>query len=1832
VYEATRKRDGRRVVAKIFELGDEGVEARVEHEFRLLQELDIDGVVRAVGLEHAGEQLVLLLDYVPGHNLAEQLAGQPMPVPAFLRAARRLCSILAQVHARRVVHRDIKPSNILVDERGELYLADFGISVLLESERRYLYDARMLTGTLPYISPEQTGRTSREVDYRSDLYSLGATFYEMLTGRRPFDAIEPLALIHAQLARTPEPPDRVVASIPPLLSAIVLKLLRKAPEHRYQSVRGLEADLDALAEALAAGETDPQLELGRHDHAASLQLPASLYGRARERGLLEAELARVVEQGSQRLVVIAGDPGLGKSALLRELEAGVAARGGYLAGGRFEPHASEPGQAIVRAFTSLLEQILTESDERLAQWAKRLRQALGALAPVVAMMVPELRLVLGELPPVAPLELTESRNRLHLALARFTAVFASDGPLVLAFDDLQWADPSSLELLGALLRAGDARVLLVATSLAQPTDAIASFQANLARELGERIRQIDLHPLTDADVRTLLADMFGARAAQLDALAQLVSAKTANNPLFIRQFLVHLADLELLRATRDGWVWQIDELRAAKIPDDVLAVMTAKLERLAVREREVLERAACIGTRFEFGALEAITTLSRDALAASLHALVEHGLIMAVADDYEFCHDRVAAMARAALADDVRRGLRWALGRELLRRARASGPTLGEQVFEIVEALIEGQPSAVLLRADERDELATLEVEAGERALAAAGWDAALRYFEQASALLRPQLDAAKRGQGPRALLFAAEFGRAQAIALAGDADAAARAFADLLEWDLSLAEHSLVVARQLRILTVQQHMQRAVELARTELDRCGLRLPDKPGMAWMVWQILTAARVAKRASTAGLLAAPAIADERVVACIELLSVLKHAALVVDLNLFAGITGLHAKLVLAHGYHPTGAEALSQLAISLAAIGRPEQARALCASAETLARERAGNAASLVRTLAATRLFAGPSLQRFGVCAETCESNAARALELGERETAGYFGALGVGLHLVAGTHLREILELAPRLRRELPDWGTHEMAVIADMNIRFAEALSKRGASEPAFVSREQFASLVISKLTQYVAVVVDFGGRLLFALAAGRPGPESLDELTRLTAPIVADFATVMFGVWQVPRFAMKHCVLVVERLEHGLIPRRTALGLLRRHTRLVGKWAASCPDNYAAMHELCRAEQQRARGRPERAMAHYERARELAFDHGVAVIEALACLRIAGLAERVGWTVVGHGGVSQARRAFERWGAWALVERIDARDPLAAAPRSNDDPAPDSDVSRRLFGTGSAGTTMTLDMATVLGTLQAISEDLQIEQVITRVLAAAIENAGADRGVLVLDNDGRLEFAAEGDGAGCQQFLAAPLTIDAARERLPVSVVNFVLRTRNPLIIDDLGEDSRFSADPYVHRTGVRSLLCLPISKQTERIGVLLLENRLVGGAFTLQRLELLKLLLAQAASALDNARLYAALARSEALWRSLVDGAPDVIALLDERGTLEFINHLGPHTPTQPHWRGQALANFMDESSSRAWQQAIDDVQTHAQTRELELALAPPDADATIERRTYAVRLTPIAVAGELRKLLAIATDITDRRVFEARQRQQQRLESIGTLASGVAHEINNPVQGILNYAELLDSNPDDPQSVREFAAEITHETERVASIVRNLLAFARQEQDRQYELVAPARIVESTLSLLRAVIRKDHVQLDIDVPDTLPQLRCRSQQVQQILMNLVSNARDALNDRYPRYDPDKRISLRASTFERDGASWIRFAVRDHAGGIPEAVRQQIFDPFFTTKGRDKGTGLGLSVSFGIAVEHGGDLSFETETGVGTVFHLDLPVAGPTGETNPIAASA
>jgi PAS domain S-box-containing protein len=1828
VFAALRESDRRPVLVKLHELDShEALEVPIEHEFRTLQGLEIAGVVGALALERGRGYVALIYDWCEGVNLDEYRGGQPLALAEALHVAQQLARLLADIHRHKLIHRNIKPSNVFIEPHGKtVTLADLGISVLLERERQRIDDAWVVASSLPYVSPEQTGRTHHEVDFRSDLYSLGVTLYESLTGRRPFDANTPLELIHAHLARRPVDPQRLRPELPTALSAIVMKLLEKAPERRYQSAAGLLADLERVAAALASGTPLDGFALATRDVPTVLQLPHRLYGRSREVERLH-EAFRAACRGTPRLVFVTGATGVGKTALVTQLAEPIMSRRGLFARGKFEREQTDkPYSGVFAAFSNLADQLLTHSDEQLARWQTRLRERLGSSGALLNELVPRLRPLLGPLesgPELGPLE---SRNQLALACSGLIAEFArAEHPLVLSLDDFQWADEASCELLAALLVESEVALLLVATLRTEEIETASPLFALIGRLEHGAIERIQLGPLGRDDVAALIADTLAWPIERVRPLADIVGRKTDHNPFFVGQYLIHLVDLGLLRPSSFGWDWDAEAIEAAGIPEDLLSMMAAKLRLLTATQQELLSAAAVIGARFDVAGLRAL--VGSEVIATALVPLANAGLLTTLPGGrYGFAHDRIREAAYAMNSPERRVELHRIVGEDCLQRSGYG--ELEESILEVVDHLNIGcglspmtdeDPELSSARAGKllaelevprRELLAELNAIAGHNALIGAAPRAAVRYFEAGIQLVAGVQNFAAHEPARTIdflkgdLRFALELGRCQGLGLGGQMVEAERHFERVLQAPLDAARIGRAVAARVEVRIAAGDRLGAIAcgmdgLARLDID------PMRAGAGPEQFPLNRLVPLLRSAELRQLGQRAPIQDSRLEAGLEILTALIPVSALIDPDLHVAIVTEHIEIMLVHGHHEAAPTALSYAAMFVStAVGQ----RALALEVAELAAELLrGDEPGLQRQRIEPPYWVVASWVRpYAEGLAPLRDSVTLALGSGDLENAGYATEMAVCMSLAAGIPLSTLERSAEAATRRLRQWQAGPLIDRAEAYLAFSRQLL--GGDESLVVFNPSVAGLD-HRPSQYVI-------RMLGAMMCCLFGrwQQAFDELDGMDF-----FQTVVFGAWHLCDHATFHALSAAALLAtvSDKSQRKRYEWTVQISLEVLEAAAELAPSNAIPRAALIEAELRAIEGKPMAALAAFTKARRTAAEQQLTWLEAIAAERSSVLLRGLGLDELADGPLRDARDRYNHWGAFTKVAQLDRLHPQLVEDRGGAIP-----LRRRAIPSApNVSASRALDLQTILKASQAIAADIQLEDVVERVMVIAIENAGAERGALLLPGDAGLELtavcSAEGSSTG---LFRQRLPVAEATERIPTSVLRWVERTREPAVVDDATNDMRFAADRYIATQGVRSILCLPIVKHDRLIGVLYLENKLSSGSFTSDRLELLRLLMAQAASALENAQLFEALRSSEVRWRSLVEGLPDVVMLVDQHGRVEFINH----EQGDEHRHvviGSALDSLVAIEHSDALHEQLTRALHEACQTEIELQAALRSS----KPRWYALRLAPIAVDGRVERIIAVATDITERRDaavaeehLEAKVRQQQRLESIGTLASGVAHEINNPVQGIMNYAELIATMPDINSVAREFAGEIGHESQRVATIVRSLLSFSREENEDASGPVDIKEIVDGTLSLVRTLMGKDQIVLTVHAPPQPVQVVCRAQQIRQVIMNLVTNARDALCARWPGYHEDKCIDIHVEHFTgNDGRPWVRISVRDRGGGIPPGVVERIFDPFFTTKGRDQGTGLGLAVSHGIINEHRGELRLENDFGVGACFHIELP---------------
>ena len=1510
VYHAVRRADRTNVVLKLLkdELASPREIAKIRHEHAILKGLDLDGVVRPHGLAKHQGNLALVLEDFGGQALREGLRGQRLDWRTVLRIAASIAETLEAVHRRRVIHKDINPNNIVMNtETGQVKLIDFGIATRLSQEIQRAASPESLEGTLAYMSPEQTGRMNRVIDHRTDLYSLGASLYQMLTGALPFLTTDPMELIHSHIAKVPAPPHELTPEIPRVVSNIVMKLLSKGAEDRYQRASGLKADLD---ECLARGQEAAQIApfpLGQRDFSDELRVPQKLYGREAELAALMAACGRVGE-GAAELLLISGAGGVGKSALVHELQRSIVHRRGYFIGGKFNQlNASVPYAPLTEAFRELVRSLLTEGAEALALWKDRLLTAVGPNGQVLIDLLPEVELVIGPQAAVRELGPTEAQNRFNLVFQSFLRVFTTgtpgDPPVVLFLDDLQWVDPASLKLLQFLLTDPErANLLVIGAYRDDKVDAAHPLKLTEGelRKAGTVIREISLKPLDLPDVSRLLCDALGCDEDRVRPLSELILSRTHGNPFFVNQCLETLHQEKTLSFDeRSGaWGWDLVRIEETMITDNVVTFMANKLQRLAPSTQRTLQLAACIGHRFEMKTLSIISEKSLTETAADLWDALQQGFVLPLNAEYrflydpedqdvggaplpsafdvsfKFLHDRVQQAAYSLIEGAYEREVHLRIGRLLL--AKCGGRPGDEELLEIVNHLNLG--AALITDPRERAELARLDLAAGRKAKAGCAHDAAADYFRAGMSLL----DGASWEDAPE-LSAALHEERAVCEYLTGHLEEAEALFDVLLSRVSSSRERAHV--HSLRVV-LYMTMGRIAEAVSVGLLALGLFRIDLPGDEEARKAALEAELVEVQANLGGrpagaLLDLPALTDPDKKVLLKLLTSLFIPSFIVSPVLFMLIVAKHVNLSLGHGHSEVSAHGYMAYGVILASsLGRYKEAYEFGRLALDL-NERSGNAdqeCKLNAVFVDYMHYRRPLREGLD-----CTMRAYHAgLSSGDFIHLSYVCTQATAIRLARGDELDVVREELSRFRTLMQRINISSTSAVQDLamqmianltgDTRGRGTLSDDRFDEAKFIEASHRDGLMLVAFRYYAIKLQllflhgDYAGALEVAIR----GEALLESCAGL-------FLTTELSFYTCLTLAALHPGATADE-------QRRYSASLAAHEAKIAVWAESCPENFRHKHLLVLAEAARISGEEIDAMNLYERAIDSARESEFIRDEALANELCAKFHLARGRTRVARTYMTGAHRAYLRWGATAKAEDIEHQHPdlllsIGRAPAALEvRPTITSTLTRRVNGE-------ILDVGAVIRAAQAIVGEIVLDKVLERLMRIAIENAGAQRGALILQREGRLLLEASIEAAPGAVALGLSTPIEASSD-LAVSIVQYVARTKESVVLGDAASADRFAGDPYIAAHRPRSVLCLAMMHQARLMGVLYLENNATRDAFTPARLELCGLLASQAAIAIENALLYAHVEEVTTELRRANERLEDEVARRTEELRREF----------------------------------------------------------------------------------------------------------------------------------------------------------------------------------------------------------------------------------------------------------------------------------------------------------------------------------------------------------
>ncbi|MFZ2629998.1 MAG: AAA family ATPase [Desulfosalsimonadaceae bacterium] len=1395
----------------------------------------------------------------------------------FIHIAVQMVAAVNDLHKTGLTHAGLTPSSLVIDpESRHVCISDFafGMVAVMPPDGLDPADKHQITlaeDYLPYISPEQTGRMNRKTDYRTDFYSLGVIFYELLVGVPPFFGAHPMELIHAHMARTPVIPLPVRQKIGDTLSDIILKLLEKPPDNRYQSGYGIKSDLLALKKCDGDANSVPRFQIARHDIPERFLFPDRMYGREIEMAMLMDEYNRVKENNIG-ISMIAGYSGVGKSRIVEEIRRYAVEKGGYFISGQYEQFQQDiPYSGLIQAFGKIIKQTLTGSADEISVWRRKLADALGPNAQIIIDVIPEVEFILGPQPPAPELSPADAQNRFHLVFEKFLRVFAArEHPLTLFIDNMHWADAAGLKLMEAFFTGTRTRNFYFIgayrtneISDRQPLlDSIASI-----KDKGLPVQTITLQPIRQTDICRLLADTLQESMDQVNLLAQIVHDKTRGNPFFVRQFLETVNRQGFLSYDYENgrWQWDIQQITAERITDNVVDFMAAKVLKLTDNSQHILRLASCIGNTFSLPLLSLLAAKPASDILTDLREAVALGLVSATgdgtasrdgshatgiadalterrllpADDlvFEFLHDKVRQAVYSLVPDPLKHSLHLQIGKLILQNTDPAD--LYSRIFAIVHHFNQGKDQ--LASAEDRKQSARLNLIAGKRAKDAAAYEQALTYLKTGEDFLD---DAA--WQEDHGLIFDIKKQRMECEYLSHHFHNAETLFELLLERAATHEDKAGIYNHKMIMLASFARHEEAVAIGAAGLRLIGMNLPEKAGKLELLTSLLALKLRLRLMEPNTLLDLPEIQDSRLLLILKMMMNMGLSAYFCNPYLATFLALRIFKLTLEHGNSSVSPFAYVIYGSALSAIFKDYFTADQFGKLALVANKKFGGPQMTAKVLLyyanAIAVWRGPIDQVILLNREGLTS----ARETGDINYAVYHIQSLIFTMMAAGKPLDEILEECGRFYEfveQSHDVGALSYLISVRQFIKclrgetvHIHSMNDEGFSETSHVKNMQLQIILcrhyLLKL-RLLYIMGDYDGALQ---AAGHCGALQHFHL----------------GTIIIPEYYFYHCMTLAAIYPSASIFRKSLYHrqIIRFRNRLK-RLAGHCPENFEDKYLLTAAELARITGRDQQAVSFYQQAVAAAHATGFTQNHAIACESAAKYYLYRGFDDVAGPLMAKAMESYRYWGAATKVDQIAKNFSRILA----------TDQHPQNFPAG-----QNLDFHAIVTALQAISTEIILEDLLKSLMKIVLENAGASLVQLLSISQDRMFLEAEIHIDHREAIIFKSQPADS-RTDLFHPVLNYVKRTGTYLVIDDAGSHGDFTRDPYVTAHQPKSVLCLPVIRHSQMVALVYLENNITPAAFTPQRITVLRLLASQAAISLENSRLYEDVIKNEKQLREV-----------------------------------------------------------------------------------------------------------------------------------------------------------------------------------------------------------------------------------------------------------------------------------------------------------------------------------------------------------------------------
>ena len=1464
VYRGKHASNDQPVIIKVMRNSNPSFNELVKfrNQYVITRNLSHPQIVKPLALENYGNGYALIMLDSGAIALSNYWQRSDRSLTEFVSIALQLSEALHYLSQQRIIHKDIKPNNIIIHPKTkQVKLIDFSISTLLPKEQQQLISPNVLEGTLSYISPEQTGRMNRGIDYRTDFYSLGVTFFELLSGKLPFETTDMMELVHCHIAKAPIFPD-TPQPIPQTLIDIVLKLMTKNAEERYQSALGLKHDLEQFQQQLLTNREVTPFIIGERDRSDRFLIPEKLYGRETEVQALLNGFARVAK-GTTEMILVAGFSGIGKTAVVNEVHKPIVKQRGYFIKGKFDQfNRNIPFYAFVQAFRNLMGQLLGESDAELATWKAKILNALGENGQVIIEVIPELELIIGQQPPVASLSGSAAQNRFNLLFGKFVQVFTTkDHPLAIFLDDLQWADSASLNLLKLLMDESETGYLLVLGAYRDnevfPSHPLV-LTLNEIEQLGANINTITLAPLGELNINRLVADTLLCATDIALPLSQLVYLKTQGNPFFTTQFLKGLYQDNCITFEVDAGYWQCDlaQARQLALTDDVVKFMVGRLQKLPEKTQAVLKLAACIGNQFDLATLAVVREDSQDKVATDLWRSLQEGFVIPESETYKFfqgkeneenagetisvgyrfLHDRVQQAAYSLINEEKKQATHLYIGTLLLEKL--STAEREDRIFEIVNHLNLGR--TLITEPAERDELAQLNLLAGSKAKASTAYIGALRYIQVGMELLTNDC-----WQEDYQLSFALHKERAEIEYLNGNIEIAEM----WIERTLSNAKTPMEKAEVYNLSIVQYTLQakypEAIETGCKALALVDVDLPKENFEQVRDAELAIATEALKNRSFASLIDLPLMTQPEQKMAIKLLITLGPPTYRSHQRLWSVISAKAVNLCLKYGSTPEVGYIYPAFGgLRGYALNNYQNTGELLDVTIQLMQKFNNKSAESV-----AYLMIGSSLRHWSHHLKIASEDYLSSYRVGLESSNLQYAAYAFGHNMYCRFYQSIPLEkLLVETSESLAFSQKYKNQWAIDLFIGGQSIFTELMGTKTNFAESEYLEQCNNHKNWQVICIYNILKTQLLFFF-------DRLDEALEYGKQADREIINVApQGLLPYPHHLFIYSLLIASLYSDATETQKLEYWeKISSYQKQLDIWAQNCPENFLHLCSLVEAEIARISGKLLAAIELYDRAIAQAKANEYLQEEALGNELAAKFYLNWGKEKVAKIYMIEAYYCYVRWGAKAKTDQLEKKYPQLLTPILKKTPSSlnvsDTLNAKQSIDTSSSST-FVLDLASVIKASQAISQEIELKALIYKLMNIIMENAGADKGTLILNHDHTWEILAQCTKNKCD-LLIIPLH---NADNLPLSIINTVKHTQETILINDISQDTTFLGDNYFTQQQPKSLLCTPILNQGKLIGLLYLENHLTVGAFTPERIEIINLLTSQAAISIENAQLY------------------------------------------------------------------------------------------------------------------------------------------------------------------------------------------------------------------------------------------------------------------------------------------------------------------------------------------------------------------------------------------